>query len=1021
MVEVRVLGPVEVVTGDTVVSGADRQLAVLAMLVAARGRTVTPDRLIDQLWDGEPPPSAMNSLQVYVSRLRRLLEPARRPRTAATILVSEGAGYALRLTDDAVDAWALDRALARVSALPPSRALATVEERLIAWRGTPYAQFAGEPWARPETARLEELRWSAREKVVELLLKLGRVPEVVSRATALTAEQPLRGEGWRLLALGLWTAGRSEDALAALRRHGDYLAEELGLDPEPALAALKRAIRSGTLAPDAAARPEALAFDTADRPEALAFDTADRPEALASDAADRLEALAGAQAAPVPDVRPAQLPWTSASFEGRVAQLRELTAHADRGDGTVLAVITGAGGVGKTTLALRWAHDVADRYEDGQLYADLRGFGPEDSPTDPGEVLAGFLGALGVPDHRVPPGRTERVALYRSVLAGRRMLLVLDNARDADQVRPLLPGTPGCAVVVTGRARLTGLVMTEGAREVRLDAFTDDEARAYLRARLRPEVADADPTARDAVIARCGGLPLALAVVCARAAAFPLPLVAAELATEQGLDAFTWPGLEHDPRAVFSWSYRHLPPSAATAFRRLALNPGADLTLAAAVAAIAAATNAPETNVSGTGALTTDSSGAEAPTTVAAIGGHRAGTRRLLRSLCDAHLLIEHQPDRFAYHDLIREYATELAAHLDPAPERDAVLRRLADHHLYSAANAAKVFYPFRHRVLDDIPGDAMPVAFAEGDQTAALAWMESEYRNAMALADHHPGPFAWAFASFQQDVHFYVEDSIALAELGVARAERDGDLWWISYLNYMIGRGHLRMNRPDAARPALERSTEVARRLGDPLRLGHGLLSLAISITGVHRVPTPEQAAAAYPYALEARENYRKLSGRMQEIGESDILRTVGWHHYYEPDGRARARAVACFRSAIEINARHGNTADAAETWTELGVLLHHAGDLPAAVEAFDTALTVHGDETYLRMNALIGLHTCHRERGDSGAADRVRAEAVSLMRTARYPDVERLTAILATSAPPDVPARPADRRPPASSRRSG
>ncbi|MFF5075815.1 BTAD domain-containing putative transcriptional regulator [Actinoplanes sp. NPDC000266] len=935
MVEVRVLGPVEVVTGDTVVSGADRQLAVLGMLVAARGRTVSPDRLIDRLWDGEPPPSGTNSLQAYVSRLRRRLEPDRRPRAAATILVSEGAGYALKLDDDAVDAWALERDLARVPTLPPARALAALDERLAAWRGRPYAQFADEAWARPEVARLEDLRWSAREKAVELLLKLDRIPEAVSRATALTADQPLRGEGWRLLARGLWADGRPADALEALERHGSYLAEELGLDPEPAMVALERAIRS--------------------------------------------EALTGAQDAPVP---PAQLPWPSASFEGRAAQLRELTAHADHGDGTVLALITGAGGVGKTTLALRWAHDVAARYGDGQLYADLRGFGPEDSPIDPGEVLAGFLGALGVPDHRVPPGQTERVALYRSVLAGRRMLLVLDNARDAEQVRPLLPGSPGCAVVVTGRGRLTGLLMAEGARAVRLDAFSDDEARDYLRARLHPSVADADPAARDAVIARCGGLPLALAVVCARAATFPLDVVAAELAGERGLDAFAWPGLDHDPRAVFSWSYRHLPAPVATVFRHLALHPGPDVALAAAVAVT---------------------------------GEDRTTTRRLLRSLCDAHLLTEHRPDRFVYHDLLRQYATELVGRADA----ETVLRRLADHHLYSAANAAKAFYPFRHRILDDIPAGARPVEFAEGDQAGALAWMESEYRNAMALADHHPGPFAWAFASFQQDVHFYVEDSIALAERGVARADRDGDLWWISYLSYMIGRGHLRMNRPEAARPALERSTEVARKLGDPQRLGHGLLSLAISITGVHRVPTPEQAAAAYPYALEARENYRKLDGRMQEIGESDILRTVGWHHYHEPEGRSRA--VACFRSAIEINARHGNTADAAETWTELGLLLHHAGDLTEAVEAFDTALTVYGEETYLRMNPLIGLYTCHRDRGDTEAADRVRAEAVSLMRTARYPDVERLTAILATSAPPDVPAPPADRRPPASSRRSG
>jgi len=940
MVEIRVLGPVELQAGDSVVSGADRQLAVLGMLVAARGRVVSADQLVDRLWDGEPPPSGTGSMQAYVSRLRRLLEPDRRPRAVPRVLVSEAAGYALRLADDAVDAWAFQRDLERVPVLAPELALDLLRMRLASWRGTPFEQFADEQWARPQISRLQELRYSAEEKLVEVLLRLGDPATAVAQATALTSSTPLRGERWRLLALSLWAADRPADALAALQHHRANLAEELGLDPEPAMVALEQAIREERIdvLEGAGIRPR--------RPAEAgpAGEPGRAPSTLA--------------------VRPAQLPRPSAAFEGRTAQLHDLTARADAGDGELLTLITGAGGVGKTTLALRWAHEVATRYEDGQLYADLRGFGPHEAPADPGEVLAGFLHALGVPDHRVPPSGNERVALYRSVLAGRRMLLVLDNARDAEQVRPLLPGTPGCAVVVTSRAGLTSLVLGEGAQQLPLDAFDDEEARDYLRARLGIEVADADPAARDAIITRCGGLPLALAVVCARATDFPLSAVAAELAGEEGLDAFTVPGVEHDVRAVFSWSYRHLSATAAEIFRHLALHPGPDVTLAAATAVA---------------------------------GGDRAGTRRLLRSLCDAHLLSEHRPDRFVYHDLLRTYASELSARHDTAAARDEVQRRLVEHHLYSAVNAAKVFYPFRYRVLDEISPAARPVEFAEADQDGALEWLENEYRNAMALAEAQPryaAYFTWAFASFQQDVRFFVADSIALARRGVAQAERDGDRWWISYLNYMIGRGYLRMGRPDEARAPLERAIEVARALGDPLRLGHGLLSLAISITGIHRVPTPQQAAAAYPYALEARENYRKLDGRMVEIGESDILRTVGWHHYYQPGGRERARE--CFRESIEINMRFGNTADAAETWAELGLLLHHAGDIKAAMEAFENALKIQGGETYLRMNPLIGLYTCYRDLGDAAAAGRVRAEALSLMKTARYPDVERLSAIL-------------------------
>ena len=507
MIELRVLGPVEVRVGDEYLSGSDRQMAVLAMLVMAHGRVVSADRLVDQLWQGRPPPSAAGSLQAYISRLRRLLEPDRPPRAEPKILVSEANGYALRPGDDAVDAWTLEAVLDAVPTMPPERSLALLQQRLAAWRGTPYEQFADEEWARPEIVRLEELRCSAQERMVEARLRAGRLQEAVMAAKALTEAQPLRGEGSRLLAVSLWLANRSADALDALRDHRRHLAEELGLGPEPRLVVLEQAIREQ--------RPEVLT-EAGFAADDVALEALRAPHPLK----------------PAGHVRPAQLPRPSASFNGRESQMRQLTAQADAGDGTVLAVIKGPGGVGKTTLALRWAHQMAARYSDGQLYADLRGFGPENAPEEPGEILAGFLSALGVPDQRIPPGLPDRMALYRSLLAGRRMLLVLDNARNAEQVRPLLPGTGGCAVVLTCRGGLTGLVLAEGAKQIRLDAFGDDDARAYLAARLGAAAVDADPAARDAIVARCGGLPLALAVVGARAEAradLPLTALAAEL------------------------------------------------------------------------------------------------------------------------------------------------------------------------------------------------------------------------------------------------------------------------------------------------------------------------------------------------------------------------------------------------------------------------------------------------------------------------------------------------------------
>lgn len=393
------LGPVEAdVDGRPVALGGHQQRAVLAMLVAAGGQVVPVDRLVDQLWGDEAPPHPLASLQSYVSRLRRLLEPDRPPRAAARVLVSEGAGYALRLDPESVDAWRAERALRRIQEMRPqglSRAGAESALRLLqrtgtAWRGTPYEQFAGEAWTLPVAARLAEARVVLQQRIVVCLLVLGRLGEAVPAARALAESEPLRGQPWRLWAVALWAAQRSAEALDVLRRHRRHLADELGLEPEPALADLERAILEQ--------RHERLA-------EELRFGLPHRDDHDQLQDQDRFP------------VRAEQLPRSPAA----------LTA----------------------------------RYPDGQLYVDLRGYGPRDVPATPGEVLLGFLGALGVPDHRIPPGEPERTALFRRVLAGRRMLLVLDNARDAAQVLPLLPGADGCAVVVTSRTGLGGLLADE--------------------------------------------------------------------------------------------------------------------------------------------------------------------------------------------------------------------------------------------------------------------------------------------------------------------------------------------------------------------------------------------------------------------------------------------------------------------------------------------------------------------------------------------------------------------------------
>jgi tetratricopeptide (TPR) repeat protein len=534
------------------------------------------------------------------------------------------------------------------------------------------------------------------------------------------------------------------------------------------------------------------------------------------------------------------------------------------------------------------------------------------------------------------------------------MLLVLDNARDADQVRPLLPGSPGCAVVVTGRGALGSLVVAEGARAIRLDAFGDDEARDYLRARLGPAAVDADPPARDAIVARCGGLPLALALVCARAATFSLPVVATELAEEEGLEPLP------DLRSVFSWSYRHLATEEADLFRLLALHPGPDLTVAAADA------------VTGLG---------------------RPGTRTLLRRLRDAHLLIERRAGRFCYHDLLRAYAVELADRTDTEDRRRQVLRRLVEHHLYSAGNAGSVLYPYRSPDrLGAGPAGAAAVEFA--DRAAAFAWMDDEYENLLALTDvagENLGLFAWALASYQQDLRYFLDDSIHLARRALQVAT---DPWWIGFLHYLIGRGHLRLNRRTEARADLQRAIEVGRRMDDPLRLAHGLLSMALCITGVHEVPTRQEAEAAYPYAVEARELYRSMAQPAGRVEEANTLHPIGWYHYYQPGGQEKA--LDYFRESVEINVRLSHPHGAASSWMQLARMRQVSGAAGEAVAAFEKALELYGDVPGLRIEPLIGLYTCYRSAGDTAAAARVRSEALGLLETARYPDIARLRSIL-------------------------
>lgn len=385
---------------------------------------------------------------------------------------------------------------------------------------------------------------------------------------------------------------------------------------------------------------------------------------------------------PVPRQLPAHTPY----FVGRATELGQLTALLDAtttGGGTVvITAIDGTAGIGKTALALHWAHQVAEQFVDGQLYINLRGFDPTNTPVHPSDALRGFLDAFDISPQRIPTSVEAQAGLYRSVLANRRVLVVLDNARDADQVRPLLPASPTCLAVITSRNQLAGLIAEHGARPVTLDMLSSPEARALLASHLGSERVCAEPRAITELINHCARLPLALAIVAARAATHPgfaLGVLAKELADEHTrLDALDTGDPTASVRAVFSWSYQHLTSPAAKMFRLLGLHPGPDIALVAA----AHLTDLPQYQA-----------------------------REALGELTRAHLLTQHTPGRYTFHDLLRAYATHLTITQDPPEDQHSALTRLFDYYLHTATAAMNVLQPADQHHRLRLPSPAIPTS----------------------------------------------------------------------------------------------------------------------------------------------------------------------------------------------------------------------------------------------------------------------------------------------------------------------
>jgi DNA-binding SARP family transcriptional activator len=624
---------------------APRQRTVLAVLLTRAGRPVPVDELAEFVWDGTPPARAAQTLRTYVMRLRHALGEA-----AGIRIVTRDPGYLIEAAEDEVDALQFARACrdgaTAYKAGQWAVASAALADGLALWRGEPLADISSRLLRDTEVPALQRQRLQARQWRIDADLQLGGGDELAAELHELTSQEPLRERLYVLLMTALSRAGRASEALAVYQQARNVLVAQLGIEPGPDLRELQRLILAGE-------QP---------RP---------RPAARISPEKYR----------PVPH----QLPAAAGHFAGREADLKELDAIQDRAGPVTISSIGGMAGIGKTTLALHWAHQVADRFPDGQLYVNLRGFGPA-PPMTPADALRGFLDALRDPAKPLPADPDMQEALYRSLTADRRILIVLDNARDEQQVRPLLPGSASCLTLITSRSQLAGLVATNGAIPLSLDPLTTADAHEFLSRRLGPQRLAGEPAAVDRLIASCAGLPLALCIAAARAALTPalsLTTLSAQL-SEPGLDALSGTDPYADLRSVFSWSYRRLSPEAARLFRCLSLFPGPDF--------------------SATATASIDPAGR---------------TYELQAELTSAHLLEEYLPGRFRLHDLLARYAQECSARDDTEDARREVRGRILTWYSAAAASAARIVDPHRHSIPD--PGQPHPIPAGLADEAQAL------------------------------------------------------------------------------------------------------------------------------------------------------------------------------------------------------------------------------------------------------------------------------------------------------------
>jgi DNA-binding SARP family transcriptional activator/tetratricopeptide (TPR) repeat protein len=901
-VGVRLLGPV-----DVTVAGLPRRVAgrrpkaALAVLALAAGEVVGTDQLIDVVWDGRPPATALNTLQRHMSYLRGVLD-------RRDAVVARASGY---LLDDETDVQAAVRLieLAGRSADPVER-LPHLRGALALWRGRPLADVSGLSWLDGEAERLTSLREDTVQAVIDARLELGEHAELVPELRELTRRHPYREQLHRQLMLALHRSGQPDAARAVFDGLARTLADELGIDPGPGIREVAAALGGS-------------------------------PSTVA------------AQMSTVDKSGPRQLPIDIAGFAGREHPLHELDALVRTGAAAV-AAISGTAGAGKTALAVHWAHSVADRFPDGQLYVNLRGFDPVSAPMEPAEAVGGFLDALGVGADQMPQTLDAQVALYRSLTADRRILVVLDNAVDSAQVRPLLPASVVGAVVVTSRAVLTGLVAAEGAVPVNLDLLTTDEARELLQHRLGKDRVSAEAEAVDDVIERCAHLPLALAVVAAQAGTEPhrsLAALAAELRdSPSALEALTAGDPATDVAGVFSWSYRRLTPAAARLFRLLGLHPGPSVNVAAA----ASLAGLPVPRV-----------------------------RALLTELTQANLLTEHRLGRFSFHDLLCGYAAGQAQRLDSEAQRRFARQRLLDHFVHTVYAINLRLYPHRNPPAPPPPESGVTLPRLDSD-AEALDWLIVErgvlvaaIEQAVALGFHqHTWHLAWNLQSFFNR-RAQGPEWVATARAALAAAERldDAHLRGQAHRNLALASG--RVDRLDDAYTQLRLALALAVEVGDLAGQAHTLHHLGLTRQRQRRY------AEAQEYAQQAIALYRETGHRR---GEAHALNGYGW--YSALLGQYEMALAAC-EEALALLEEFDDRQGYAHTLHSIGYAHQHLGHHEKAIEFYRSSIELHrrfGDR-FGEAQSLTQLGDALREP-DPVAARRAWEQALAILDDLHHPD---------------------------------